>query len=234
MAGAAGAGRVAIVAFVAGLAAGVALGGAWRPPQQAPQAAADGPAAAVRIGPPGCIGTDAMVVATADAQSRVAATADTRPKAGRLGELIFLDPPFDGFEPTYTGPLTLLDVRNGQRFDDLSGFVTGYARGFMAPRNRTTRDGFARAEVYEFNTPASAVASLTDHLRSRCQDTAETFTIAGMPDAVGISVRGSSVEDEVLFVRGPRRYLIVRGTKAASDAHRDAATLAVAAATLAQ
>jgi hypothetical protein len=228
------AGRAPIVAFVAGLVAGVALGGAWRPPGQVPQAA-EAQTAAVS-GPAGCKGIDAMIVATGDARSRVAAAADGGPKAGHLGELIFLDSPYAGFQPTYTGPVTLFDVRNGQRFDDLSGFVTGYSRTFMAPRKGTSRDGFARAEVYEFDTPASAVASLTQHLRSRCQDTAATFTIPGLPDAVGISVRGSVplVADEVLFVRGPRRYLVVRGMKAASDEHEDAVALAVEAAKLAQ
>jgi hypothetical protein len=192
--------------------------------------------AAVTDGPGGCAGVDALIAMTEVARRRVAGDADPGAKSGHLGEFILLESPYEGFDPAYVGPMTPAQARDEQRFGDLKGFVAGYSRLFVAPRQTASRDGFARAQVYEYNSPAAALASVTQHVMSRCQDTASTFTIPSLPDAVGISVRSSSprVSDEVLFVRGPRRYLITRGMNASTDGHRDIAGLAIEAATLAR
>jgi hypothetical protein len=190
----------------------------------------------VATGPGGCVGAEAILAATSEARQRAVSGSDATTKAGELGTLIMLEAPYETFEPAYTGRVTPFDAAAGQRFDDLAAFQLGYSRSFIAPGSYNTGDGFVTVEVYEFETPEAAVASLEQHLMSRCQDTAETFTIAALPDAVGISVRGSAppAEDDVLFVRGQRRYLIRRGLARAPENHVEAAELAIAGSALAR
>jgi hypothetical protein len=191
---------------------------------------------AVATGPGGCDGAESILAATRESRQRTVSASDPTTKAGELGTLIMLESPYESFEPAYAGRVTPFDAAAGQRFGDLAAFRLGYSRSFVAPGSYNTGEGFLTVEVYEFETPDAAVASLEQHLMSRCEDTAETFTIAALPDAVGISVRGSAppVEDDVLFVRGQRRYLIRRGLAEPPDNHLETAELALAGSALAQ
>jgi hypothetical protein len=190
----------------------------------------------IATSPGGCDGVETTLTTTRAERERAFTASDAGTKAGELGTLIAMEAPYDAFEPAYVGPVTPFDAAAGQRFGDLAGFEQGYSRTFIARGSYNSGDGFVTVEVYQFETAESAVASLEQHLRSRCGETASTFTIAAVPDAVGISVRGTAppAEDDVLFVRGQRRYLIRRGLAGPPDNHEQAGELAVAASLLAR
>lgn len=224
-----------LLALLAGVAIGVPLGRVTAPSTETSPSSSAQQDLEVTVGPGGCAAADALARA-AIAASLSSAQGSAANAGTQLGELIFLQSPYEGFRLAFNGEITPFDVRAGQQFGDITGFVHGYSRSFEAPRTGSSRDGFIVAQVYEFESPAAARLSLVQHVSARCADTAATFSIEGHPDAAGISVRAAvpPVQDEVLFVRGPRRYLIARLMQEASDGHHDAAELLAAAARLAQ
>lgn len=226
---------VACVAVVGLLALGWWLRGLVEGPSGLASGGVDASPSEVTLTGGSCTGVEAAIAATANLRRSAGLATPAASLAGQLGTLIALESPYAGFDPGFNGSLTLQDVEASQRFGDLAGFVAGYSRSFIAPES-WRGEGFVTFEVYEFRTSAAAVDSLEQRLRFRCEDTAQTFMVSEVPDAVGASLRGSAppVEETILFVRGNRRYLVERGLGEPPRNHDQAIALAVAASQIAR
>lgn len=191
-------------------------------------------AAIPQVGPGGCDGVEAAIVARQDERMQAAQAGDLSSQVGRLGEYIFLESPYEGFEPGYDGKVTAFDVANGPRQSwetpqmmEQFGFKEGYERDFIAP-NSWRGNGFIATYVFELSSPEDAVQFDNESLRRRCQSTKETFSVPEVRGLIGLSTRGSAppVEDQVSFIRGPRRYVVIRGLGQPPLTHSEAADLA--------
>lgn len=165
---------------------------------------------------------------------QAAQAGDHDSRVGRLGEYIFLESPYEGFDRGYDGKVTDFDIANGPRQSwetpqmmEQYGFKEGYERDFIAP-NSWRGDGFVATYVFELRSPEDAVQFDDESLRRRCQSTKETFSVSEVRGLIGLSTRGSAppVEDQVSFVRGPRRYVVIRGLGQPPLTHGEAADLA--------
>ncbi|MGH2756889.1 MAG: hypothetical protein ACRDI3_03785 [Actinomycetota bacterium] len=92
------------------------------------------------------------------------------------------------------------------------GYVDGYFIEYMGP------DSILKIEVYEFSTHQSAL-ELQDWTNGlNCEYSNDVFTAPDVAGSIGFQVRwptngfvGPHTNDQVSFVRGRRRYLIISG-----------------------
>jgi hypothetical protein len=103
---------------------------------------------------------------------------------------------------------------------DEHGFGGEYGRGWQGRDSwQSDAGGYASFMVQEFKSTADAIAFDEESVRRACQDAKNTFTIPDVPGAMGLSLRGSAppVDEEITFVRGPRRYIVTLSLRHHSD-----------------
>jgi hypothetical protein len=176
------------------------------------------PAPSAVEGPGFCDGVDDMLDRTRSAREHAAKHADQDRRAGKLGEVLPIDSPYDGWHAAYQGEVTVFDIthsprqgrENASMFAD-HGFTGGYDRGWQGKGAASTGGaGAVEFYVYEFASTDDAIAFHETSLRNMCQDTKHTFTIPDMPSVVGLSMRLSFPEfqEEASYVLGPRVYFV--------------------------
>jgi hypothetical protein len=176
------------------------------------------PAPSAVEGPGFCDGVDDMLEKSRAAREHAAKHADQDPRAGRLGEVLPIDSPYEGWHAAYHGEVTVFDMTNSPRqgrdtaqmFQE-HGFTGGYDRGWQGKGAANTNgEGAVEFYVYEFASTDDALAFHERSLRNACQDTKHTFTIPDLPSVVGLSLRLSFPEfqEEASYVLGPRVYFV--------------------------
>ena len=170
-------------------------------------------------GPGGCEGVAASLRSSETDRRAAAAAADPSSRADRLQEYLLADPPYEGWLLEYDGDVSDEERESGFRafretpeMFEGHGYVAGYLRTWHSGQSSSTPSGgVALAYVQEFASTDDAIAFDEESWARACDRAAATFTVSGVDGATGVSLRdaGAQVDEEVTFVRGPRRYIVI-------------------------
>ncbi len=122
-------------------------------------------------------------------------------------------PPQFGTDGTYTLDLneaaSTRTGREGVWRHRLRGL--GFRRGYVATWRRGLE--FVKVEVFEFGSPDSALGLQAWTNGLNCPFANEAFQVPEVAGSIGFQVRweGGFANDQVSFVRGPRRYVVIVG-----------------------